>query len=37
VIDFIAIKYFAVFNIADIFISTGIILILIYYYARTPK
>lgn len=36
VVDFIAVKYFAVFNFADIFISTGIFLIVLFY-VRNPK
>lgn len=31
VIDFIAVKYFAIFNFADIFISIGFVIILSYY------
>ncbi|MDD2565257.1 MAG: signal peptidase II [Candidatus Gracilibacteria bacterium] len=32
VTDFIAIKYFAIFNFGDIFINIGVIILLIYYF-----
>ena len=33
VVDFIAVKYFAIFNFADIFISVGAILLFFFYYS----
>lgn len=37
VIDFIGVKNFAIFNMADIFINIGVILYLYYLYQETPK
>ncbi len=36
VTDFIAVKYFAVFNMADAYISLGVFLIILYYIYTTP-